>query len=366
MLLAAFGLFISSFSLLVLQSTMGGLQHKLVKRSKRVMGNAILYLDNEDMKFARKVNGFLEKNSIKSVMEYEIELLLRNEKYPSPVVVHGIDENGPIPEFLKGVYLTDLVIGGDLAIKINLVDQGEKVRLISPSHVDSFMGDIPRTTSLFVDNIITTDVPEIDSFHTWTSLSVIQNLIRKIAVNRIRIYGEVDFKKLKSSLYTLFGNGIEFKTWEEENNTLVWALRLETTVMVFLFVAMTGLVSLCITSGFMIFFGKIKNDMASLWIMGASKKRLERVAMLFINLLSAFTVLAGLFAGLVFLYLFDHYGIDVMPDIFIDRKIPVHITMKGIFISAAIPYAISIFFSMFSLNQFKRQVDYLKHVRTIG
>ena len=47
---------------------------------------------------------------------------------------------------------------------------GDTVSLISPSHVDSFFGDIPRKVSVMLDDIIVTDVPEIDIFHIWVRL----------------------------------------------------------------------------------------------------------------------------------------------------------------------------------------------------
>ena len=148
---------------------------------------------------------------------------------------------------------------------------------ISPSHVDSFFGDIPRKVSVILDDIIVTDVPEIDIFHVWVRLPLIQNLIRKREINRVRIYGQFSKSSVESFLKGRFRKSdTSLLTWEDQHKTLVHALALENTVMLFLFVVMTCLVSLCITSGLHIFTSKIKIDLASFWILGASKLKLEK------------------------------------------------------------------------------------------
>ncbi|RLA62588.1 MAG: hypothetical protein DRQ89_09165 [Epsilonproteobacteria bacterium] len=358
--LAIAGLFLSSFSLLVLQSTMGGLQYNLMERSKRVSGKAEISLNGN----YREISELIKKHTAKYSIEYEIELLLRFNSVLSPVIVHGIDLKGPMPDFLKSWPGEELVMPYDLAAKLGAAP-GDEIKLISPSHVDPMMGDLPRYGTAFVSGpMIETMVPEIDIVHTWVRLPFIQNLIQKRAINKIRIYEDLDWQLLKRKLEKFPGSSLT--TWDENNQSLVWALRLESTVMVFLFAAMTLLVSLCITSGLLIFFDKVKVDLASFWILGASKGQLGKASVIFIHALSFFSVLLGLLVGLIFLWAFDSYGGEVMPDIFIERKIPVRVTAKGLLVSFSIPYLISIIFSYFSLKQFKEERDLLEHVRVVG
>ena len=130
---------------------------------------------------------------------------------------------------------------------------------------------------------------------------------------------------------------------------------------------MTLLVSLCISSGLLVFFGKIKNDLASFWILGATEANVKKSSGAFLILISFMSVLIGLLMGFVFLWAFDKIGPDIMPDIFVERKIPIYITMKGILISFFVPFGISMIFSYFSLNQVgSKEGEYLEQVRTIG
>ena len=363
--LAVFGLIISSYALIVLQSTMGGLQHNLITRAKNVEGRAELLLKQAGPEKTAQLTKFLKERGLEAHAEFELELLVRHLNFIAPVIVHGIDVKGELPRFLVDQEFKDMLMPRDLVYRMG-VGPGDQVKLISPAHVDTLMGDIPRSASLFVDDIISTDVPEIDGNHLWVRLQSLWNLTRSRIYNRIRIYSETDFEELSLALKNDFGEGVVLRTWEEKNRTLVWALGLETTVMVFLFVAMTMLVSLCITSGLMIFFDKIRGDLASFWILGASRKNLEQSSALFLVILSLFSVLVGLALGLFSLFLLDRFGVDLLPDVFVDRKIPIHITTTGVLISFLVPTGISLLFSFFSLSQFKRDSNHLDLVRSIG
>ncbi|MCO4795044.1 MAG: hypothetical protein KC493_15110 [Bacteriovoracaceae bacterium] len=361
--LAVFGLFLSSFSLIVLQSTMGGLQNNLMGRSKKFQGHSVINLIDSSKSEVMPLLMNLKSKEIPFHLEYTLELLLRQGNFISPIEVHGLSKDFPPPYLPKYDY-KEGVSGADLANKMNM-GLGSQVQMISPAHTNSFLGDIPRSISIYVDNVIRTDVPEVDLYHFWTTDSKLQNLTRDKIYNRVVIHGPLENSLINESIqkYPIIKN---WRTWESLNETLVWALRLETTIMVFLFVAMTMLVSLCITSGLLIFFDKIKVDLASFWILGSSKKKLNNSSSLLLHLMSLFSVLGGLVFGLFFLYLLDKYGVEVLPDVFVDRKIPIFITLKGVLVSFVVPYSISLIFSTFSLGQFKKENNFLDHVRTIG
>jgi lipoprotein-releasing system permease protein len=362
LLLAIAGLVLSSFALIVLQSTMGGLQNKLMERSKNILGRAQVLIpkDTDDLKINQLVLT-LQKENLNFVKEYEVELLIRYKSYLNPAIVHGIDLNDYLPSFIKSDSFKEGMLPMELAYKMEFLPPDE-IQLISPSHVDSLFVDIPRAQTVKIDKSISTEVPEVDGYHMWVRLPLVQNLIQSKTINRIRIYSKFDLKQLKNVLPVDF----VLRTWEEENNSLVWALNLESTIMIFLFAAMSLLVSLCITSGLLIFFNKIKNDLSSFWILGASLQKINLSTTLFLHLMSLISILLGLFLGLGFLFLFDKLGANIMPDVFVDRKIPVLITTQGILISTLVPYVISFIFVQISLNQFKKDHNLLDHVRSIS
>ena len=342
---------------------MGGLQKNLMARSKKFQGHGFIQLDETEIGEIRPLLYKLKDRGLKFHLEYTLELLLRQGNYISPIVVHGLSPEYP-PPYLPDYDFVEGVSAADLANKLN-IGIGNQVQMISPAHTSSFLGEIPRSISIYVDDVIRTDVPEVDLYHFWLRDIKLHNLTRKRVYNTIMLHSRVDLQLINEILrpYPFVKN---FKTWEEQNQTLVWALKLETSVMVFLFVAMTMLVSLCITSGLLIFFDKIKVDLASFWILGSSKMKLHSSSTILLHFMSFTSVALGLICGLLFLMLLDNYGLEILPDVFVDRKIPIHISARGLIISFIVPYAISLGFSLFSLGQFKKEANFLDHIRTIG
>ena len=135
--------------------------------------------------------------------------------------------------------------------------------------------------------------------------------------------------------------------------------------MVSLFIAMTLLIGLAITSGLLIFFNKIQVDIVSFWMLGMSKQKIEKMSFLLVNILGLFASLVGLLLAVIFLFFLERYSGVIMPDVFIERKIPVEMTLQAFFVSLLIPYLISQIFSLFSLWQFKRdQRTFLAQLRS--
>lgn len=357
--IATAGLFLSSFSLLVIQSVMGGLQSGLIARSKGALGSGYMKLPAQASEQS-EVFSKLDAAQLEYYPEYEIELMAKKGSYLSPVILHGVDFTRGVPPFLAKKDRSGIVLGSELGGLLNAYF-GSTIQFISPSHLDRLFGDVPRYISEDVSDFFMSELTEVDSVHAWTRASLVQNLIRKRSFNKARFFNPEDFAKARELLPQA-----EFISWEQENQSLVWALGLETNVMLFLFASMTLLVALCVTSGFLIFFDKIKVDLMSLWVLGQSKKRVLRLSFAFSQFLSLVFCLLGLGAGLALLALVSSSQINFMPDFFVERNIPVKITAFGMLSSFFIPYIVASVFSYFSFSFFKKEnVSFIQNIRKI-
>jgi lipoprotein-releasing system permease protein len=363
--LATLGLVISSFALLVLQGTMGGLQSKMIERSKSINGQAIISFANTDSSELGELYKYLDVNNIKHHSELVLELLIRAGDNYAPIIAHGVEPEAILPFISPSELITNgMFLGSDLANKIGAGPE-DKISLISPAHVDPFLGNIPKMATIIIKDSVQTNVPEVDSVKGWVPIIRLQALIGQSTINTVRLLSHYNEDDLTFFLKKHYENKLKLSSWERANATLVWALNLETTMMVFLFTCMCLLVSLSITSGLMLFFDKIKRDLVSFWILGKDEESIYKSLSQFLMMISTVSVFVGLVLGTFSLYVIDYYGPNIMPAIFVDQKIPVHYNLKMFLISGFIPFIISIVFSKFALSSFKKDVRYLDYVSSL-
>lgn len=351
--IAVTGLFLSAFSLMVIQGIMGGLQHGLITRSKSINGHYLIRFPGARSESLWEMKEILRKEGIPFYSELETEVMLRRKTFVAPAKLHGIDQSDELPQFLKDKDFSGLVLGSDLAgkLKTQFMDDLE---VIAPGVTDSIMGEVPRFVSDSVSDYLYTEIAEVDDLEMFSRLSFVQNLLRERSVNQVRIFGEVS-PALKQRLMGTIAPEARWLSWADLNQALVWSLNLETKVMLFLFISMSLLVAIAITSGLMIFYSKIRRDLMSFWILGMGQKKLMALSFKFTLIMSAVTVLVGGIFGSLALLILEKFGHELMPDIFVERSLPVQLNFNSIVISLLIPFGISLIFSWFSFAYFRKE-----------
>lgn len=364
--IAVTGLFLSAFSLMVIQGIMGGLQQGLIARSKNIHGTHLIIFDSITNDSLVEIKDILTKESIPFYSELEVEVMLKHRNFVAPAKLHGINLDDEMPPFLQGKDFKGLVMGSELASKIKLQFLDD-VQIIAPGVTDSLMGEVPRFISETLSDYLYSELSEVDDFEVWGRLGLVQNLLRQDGVNQIRLFGEVGPEIIQRIISTNTKFPIRILTWEKMNEALVWSLNLETKVMLFLFISMSLLVAIAITSGLMIFYSKIRRDLMSFWILGMSQKKLIALCFKFTLILSAVTVLIGGIFGYITLKLIELFGHDLMPDIFVERELPVQLDFNHIVMSLLIPFGISLVFSYFSFAHFRKEnQSFVTIVRSLG
>lgn len=364
--IAVVGLFISAFSLMVIQGIMGGLQKGLISRSKNIHGSHIIQFTSPTSDNIDGIKEILKNEGVPFLSELEVEVMLKHRNIVAPAKIHGIDLNDePIP-FLMDKNFEGLVMGSDLAskLRVQIIDD---VQIIAPGVTDSLLGEVPRFISESLSDYIYTELIEVDEFEVWSRLALVQNLLRQRGINQIRIFGEVSPEVREKILSLPSAETKRWITWEEMNQALVWSLNLETKVMLFLFISMSLLVAIAITSGLLIFYSKIRRDLMSFWILGMAQKKLIQLCFKFTLILSALTCAVGGICGYITLLLLEKFGHDLMPDIFVERQLPIRLDIGSVTLSLIIPFGISLIFSYFSFAHFRKEnQSFIFIVRSLG
>ncbi len=364
--IAVVGLFISALSLMVIQGIMGGLQESLIQRSKSVHGHYLIQFDQITHESLEEVRDILKREGAPFYAELESEVLLKYKSYVAPAKIHGLILSDERPEFLNDKDFSGLVIGNDLATKVRLPFLDE-IQIIAPGVTDSLMGEVPRFVSENLSDYVYTELPEVDEFEIWGRAEIVQNLLRQRGINQIRIFKPLSDDLLKKIEKVQTETPFRLLSWEKMNQALVWSLNLETKVMLFLFISMSLLVSIAITSGLLIFYSKIRRDLMSFWILGMSQQKLLKLCLYFILSFSSVICCLGTMAGLMVLKILDSYGHDLMPDIFVERSFPIDLNFSHISLSFLIPFGISVIFSYLSyLNFRKENQSFISIVRSVG
>ena len=364
--IAVTGLFLSAFSLMVIQGIMGGLQEGLIARSKSVHGSHLIIFDDVIDGPLHEIKDILRKEAIPFYSELEVEVMLKNRNFVAPAKLHGINLNDERPKFLLDKDFDGLVMGSELSSKIKLQFLDD-VQIIAPGVTDSLMGEVPRFVSETLSDYLYTELAEVDDFEVWARDSMVQNLVRKRGINQIRLFGEVPDEVLKKIERVETSVPKRMISWEKMNEALVWSLNLETKVMLFLFISMSLLVAIAITSGLLIFYSKIRKDLMSFWILGMSQQKLINLCFKFTLILSGLTVIIGGIFGHITLLLLESFGHELMPDVFVERELPVQLNFTNILISLVIPFGISVVFSYFSFLNFRKEnQSFVSIVRSLG
>lgn len=364
--IAVSGLFLSAFSLMVIQGIMGGLQKGLIARSKAIYGSHLFIFDEPPGESLSEMKEILRKEGVPFYSELEVEVMLKSKNFVAPAKLHGMDLSDERPAFLQDKDFKGLVMGSDLASKIQLQFLDE-VQIIAPGVTDSLMGEVPRFVSEELSDYLYTELHEVDDFEVWGRMELVQNLLRTPGVNQLRVFGEIPPSLVERLNKVTQDVPRRHLTWEKMNEALVWSLNLETKVMLFLFISMSLLVAIAITSGLLIFYSKIRRDLMSFWILGMSQSKLIKLCFKFTLILSGLTVAVGGIFGYLTLKLLERYGHELMPDIFVERELPVHLDFNHIVLSLMIPFGISLIFSYFSFAHFRKEnQSFVAIVRSLG
>ena len=271
------GMGVGCFAIVVSISVMNGFETYVHKKLKGFDGDIRVY-DNNIEDILNKLNG------ISSIMPFmERKAVLQGNDSKRVVSLKAVDQN-ILPSFyeihLRGLYPKsgEIIIGQDIAYRLGK-EIGDKIIVFSP--IDQNIGlTIPYKKQLKISGIFSTKILDYDDKYAFTTLRDGKKIFKKKNVidgYDLRIDDKYIIENVKNDILTLISKKISVLTWEDQNQSLVNAMRMERygTIIVLCLIFLVAAFNLSANLT-LIFMQKIR-DIGILKVLGSSEYSIYKI-----------------------------------------------------------------------------------------
>ena len=353
--------------LIIVMSVMNGFRSELINKivgfnahvTVKPYENAIdiKKLNNKNLKIIS--NELVFSNSGEAIVinkDYTKGLLLRGYKREDFSKLEIVKQNSFIgnPDDL---YENNISIGKELSFDLNL-KLGDKVMIMSPSGIQTIVGDLPKQQSFIIHSIYDSGLAEFNknvAFININTLDVFFDLSKKDRNLEIYLKDPVNIEKLKEKIQLIFNEEFVY-SWSDINSSLFSALKVERNVMFIILSLIIIVAAFNIISGLTILVKNKTREIAILKSIGVLNKSITKIFFLVGVIIGTSATFFGVFLGVMFSlyiekirsFLSDIFNISLFPEeIYFLNKMPSEIEPNSIFIISFCSIIITILVSIF-------------------
>ncbi len=339
--------------LIIVMSVMNGFRSELIERIIGFNAHAVVKpyenpitekkLNNKELIILS--NNFLLSNSAEGVLinkDYTKGLLLRGysqKEFQKLDIVKNKNFFGN-----KKLNSKFISIGKELSLNYN-IDVGDKILIMSPSGIQTIVGNLPKQESYIVDSIFDSGLSDFDQNIAFINIYDLENLFDLDKKNRfLEIYlkkpKEIELARKK--LEKIFPNEYVY-TWSDLNKSLFSALKVERNVMFIILSLIIVVAAFNIISGLTILVKNKTREIAILKSIGVQNTSIIKIFFMVGFLIGLIATIFGIFIGTLFSYyienvrqfISDMFNISLFPEeIYFLSKMPSEINVQSIAIIA--------------------------------
>ena len=339
--------------LIIVMSVMNGFRTELVEKIIGFNAHAVvkpydLPISKENLK-----NIELKTLSNKLLFTNSSEGVLINKDYTKGLQLRGYSINGfekldivKNQNFYGNRKLISkfISIGKELSINFN-INIGDKVLIMSPSGVQTIVGNLPKQETYIVNSIFDSGLADFDQNIAFINIKDLENLFDLNESERVlEIYLkdpnkiEVTKKQLKEIFNTEF-----IYTWSDLNKSLFSALKVERNVMFIILSLIIIVAAFNIISGLTILVKNKTKEIAILKSIGVQNKSIVKIFFMVGFLIGTIATFFGILLGVLFSTYIENirqllsniFNISLFPEeIYFLSKMPSEINIYSIFIIA--------------------------------
>ena len=353
--------------LIIVMSVMNGFRSELINKivgfnahvTVKPYENAIdiKKLNNKNLKIIS--NQLVFSNSGEAIVinkDYTKGLLLRGYKREDFSKLQIVKQNSFVGNS-DDLYENNISIGKELSFDLNL-KLGDKIMIMSPSGIQTIIGDLPKQQSFIINSIYDSGLAEFNknvAFININTLDVFFDLSKKDRNLEIYLNDPVNIEKLKKKIQLIFNEEFVY-SWSDINSSLFSALKVERNVMFIILSLIIIVAAFNIISGLTILVKNKTREIAILKSIGVLNRSIIKIFFLVGVIIGTSATFFGIFLGVMFslyiekirYFLSDIFNISLFPEeIYFLNKMPSEIDPNSIFLISFCSVIITILVSIF-------------------
>ena len=352
--------------LIIVMSVMNGFRSELI--NKIVGFNAHITIQPYTVLDKKKLNNSTLKSISKNLFETNHgEAIVINKEYTKGLVLRGYKGSDFSKLYLvkqnnfvgssKSLIENYISIGKDLSFDLNL-KIGDKLTIMSPSSVQTIVGDLPKQQTFMISSIFDSGFSEFDQNVAFINLNTLENLFDINTDDRnIEIYlnNPKDIERQKKIIQNIFNEDYIY-SWADLNTSLFSALKVERNVMFIILSLIIVVAAFNIISGLTILVKNKTREIAILKSIGVLNKSITKIFFLVGIFIGTSATIFGVLLGVIFslyienlrIFLSNFFNISLFPEeIYFLSTMPSEINPISIFIISICSILITTIVSIF-------------------
>ncbi len=292
-ILSSLALILGISILITVMSVMNGFREQLVDSLSGVNGDITIYNTNKN-----NIKKIQEKNpSISFVENIQSRVITSNENGIEGLLMKSLNKEDiyKIPKINQNIFEIEkdidnwVFIGVELARSLNL-KVGMPLQINIPGNSMTILGPVLNSRQLIIKGIFNTGVYDFDKYFIFSNIELFKNKISNKVIDVYLNYKEFDYSDL---------DGLNYSTWEDQNQTLAQALSTEKNVMFVILFFIIVISSFTIISNQIFFIKEKYKDIVLLKALGIKQSKICFLFFLNSFFISFFSIVIGTCLGLL-------------------------------------------------------------------
>ena len=292
-ILSSLALILGISILITVMSVMNGFREQLVESLSGVNGDITIYDANKD-----KIKKIQEKNpSISFVENIQSRVITSNENGIEGLLMKSLNKEDiyKIPKINQNIFEIEknidnwVFIGVELARSLNL-KVGMPIQINIPGNSMTILGPVLNSRQLTIKGIFNTGVYDFDKYFIFSNIDQFKNNISNRVIDVYLNNKNFDYSDL---------DGLNYSTWEDQNQTLAQALSTEKNVMFVILFFIIVISSFTIISNQIFFIKEKYKDIILLKALGIKQSKICFIFFLNSFFISFFSIVIGTCLGLL-------------------------------------------------------------------